>query len=438
MLNVSGDGTAVANATDAIATLFNITGENATFVNASCQDLRELSSLNKAAFSERMLEAARMSAEQWAATTSVLSVVSSVLDVFIVVALVAMRRHRPIQRQGLGFLICLVVGCFLGHMASILDSRQPSAALCRGRLAVIYMFIYGLLAPLFGKLISLCRAANNVLLAGHASGWDPLARKVTYSLYGIQGISLIFYLALTAGKPSRKDRLQTVCSDAVSEHAFHFTDGFFAAAILLACFGMIAWLEVAALSNRDDSARHGSKDLLLCAIAVAGGALGLLLLLATSTQDIAWASAVVPVRLLIILLSAYTVLGFQVVPPLFVAVRDRLDVLLHPHGRRKQVRTEATIQKDGGRPAEAIAADGGGGRRAPARPPREPTAPEAHDGAHPHRLGGRVLQSPQRWKRRRPPRRGRGRRRRGRQRGRVFANRHPEARGVRDGLQLRK
>ena len=40
----------------------------------------------------------------------------------------------------------------------------------RAQLAVIYLFLYCLLAPLVGKLVSLCRAAGDSLHAGHATG----------------------------------------------------------------------------------------------------------------------------------------------------------------------------------------------------------------------------------------------------------------------------
>ena len=58
--------------------------------------------------------------------------------------------------------------------------------------------------------------------------------------------------------------------------------------------------------------KRGIKDLLLCVVAVTIGAVGLLLLLATSTQDLSWADKVVPVRLLIVLSVAWFNVGFQV------------------------------------------------------------------------------------------------------------------------------
>lgn len=219
------------------------------------------------------------------------------------------RRHRPVQRAGLSFLACLLVGCMFGHIASLMDGQEPTGSLCRGRLAIIYLFLYGLLAPLVGKLASLLRAARNVLLAGNASGWDSYAKRVTAAILALELLAIVFYLGISAGKPSREDRLQTVCSEQVSEHAFHFFDGFCMLILLILCFGMVAWLQMSTFS-----AKRGIKDLLLCTLAVAGGSFGLLSLLATSTIDLSWASAVVPVRLLIVLLVAWIVVGFQVQP----------------------------------------------------------------------------------------------------------------------------
>ena len=81
-------------------------------------------------------------AEQWAVTTSTVSFTCLGLDLIMVVLLVALRHHRPIQSEGLGFLCCLLMGCMFGHIASLMDGLTPSAEGCRGRLALIYVFIY--------------------------------------------------------------------------------------------------------------------------------------------------------------------------------------------------------------------------------------------------------------------------------------------------------
>jgi hypothetical protein len=201
-MNVSGATNESAAALIALLST-NLTGEEALAVvnSDSCEALRNA---DKELQREEMLRAARDSAEQWAATTRSISVANCGLDVFLLCLLVVLRRHRPIQKQGFGFLACLLFGCFCGHIVSILDAYTPSAQLCRGRLAVIYLFIYGLLAPLIGKLSSLCRAAHNVLLVGHSTGWDQVARKTTAMIYFTQVIALAMYLSLTAGKQPRQ------------------------------------------------------------------------------------------------------------------------------------------------------------------------------------------------------------------------------------------
>ena len=173
---------------------------------ASSEACEALRNIDKEAQRQQLLTAARASAEDWAATTRSISVANCALDVLLLCLLVLLRRHRPIQKQGFGFLACVLFGCFCGHIVSILDAYAPSAQLCRGRLAVIYLFIYGLLAPLIGKLASLCRAAQNVLLLGHSTGWDPVARKTTGIIYATQVLALALYLSLTAGKKSREVR----------------------------------------------------------------------------------------------------------------------------------------------------------------------------------------------------------------------------------------
>jgi hypothetical protein len=185
----------------AMAATFGLGGLlNATNSSDSCNELRESI---KEAERESFLRAARESAENWADTTSAVSRTSIVLDCLILCAFMLLRRHRPIQRAGLGFLASLLVGCIFGHWASLMDGEQPSGSLCRGRLALIYLFLYGMLAPLVGKLVSLCRAARNIGIGGNSSGWDKTAWRVTVGLQALQLLMLIFYLGITAGKVSR-------------------------------------------------------------------------------------------------------------------------------------------------------------------------------------------------------------------------------------------
>ena len=56
----------------------------------------------------------------------------------------------------------------------------------------------------------------------------------TFQLLLLQGVMLAFYLGLTAGKPDSPERLYTVCSQFVSEHAFHFIEGTLTFALLFA------------------------------------------------------------------------------------------------------------------------------------------------------------------------------------------------------------
>ena len=189
----------------------------------SCEALRKADILQQR---KVLLQAARESAENWADTAATISFVSIALEIVFLALLIRLRLHRAIQRAGVGYVVSLLVGCLFGHLASLIDGLPPSPTACRSRLALIYIFLYGLLAPLLGKLASLCRASHDVLLAGHTSGWDTYAQRVALSLLGLQFTLLLFYLGITAGKPTREDRLQTVCSAYVSEHAFHFLDGF--------------------------------------------------------------------------------------------------------------------------------------------------------------------------------------------------------------------
>ena len=118
------------------------------------------------------------------------------------------------------------------------------------------------------------------------------------------------------------------------------------AGLLVVAFGMIAWLQMAALTRDLSSEKRGIKDLVLSTVAVTGGSVGLLLLLATSTQDLSWASAVVPVRLLIVLIVAWFTVGFLVIPPLFSTCHEIAESYLNPRGRTR-VRTlteEATMK----------------------------------------------------------------------------------------------
>ena len=95
---------------------------------------------------------------------------------------------------------------------------------------------------------------------------------------------------------------------------------------------MLARLQVSSLARDGGmNEKRGVKDLLLCAIVVGAGALGLLLLLATSTQDLSWATAVVPVRLMIILIVAWFNVGFQVCPSPKISPHISSHLLTSPH-----------------------------------------------------------------------------------------------------------
>ena len=80
------------------------------------------------------------------------------------------------------------------------------------------------------------------------------------------------------------------------------------------------------------------QELVLAAIAIAGGAAGLLLLMTTSTRELSWASAVVPVRLLIVLIVCWTVVGLQVLPPVLTTVRSLLSQRFEWFGARRRVK----------------------------------------------------------------------------------------------------
>ena len=214
--------------------------------NATCEELRNWDlELQRS----EMLEAARLSSEQWASTSWAVSAVSLALDIVLMLLIIRLRRYRALQRAGVGYLCCVLVGCIFGHVASLMDGLPLSGAVCRGKLAVIYLFLYGLLAPLLGKLVSLCRAAGNVLLAGTSTGWDLTAQRFAACVLALQLLAVVCYLGLTAGKPTREDRLQTVCSEMLSEHAFHLVDGLLTAGLLVVAFGMIAWLQVCTPMN---------------------------------------------------------------------------------------------------------------------------------------------------------------------------------------------
>lgn len=227
-----------------------------------------------------ILEAARESAEKWASTTAAISVTSMCVDLFVLVVVVKLHRHRNIQRSGMSFLGSLLIGCVFGHIASLIDGLPPSGGLCRLRLALIYLFIYGLITPVFAKVTSLAVTTRNAMLAEHAIAWDRRARRISNGILMVQVLMLIIFLGVTAGKRSREDRFQTVCTDNVSEHAFHFMNGFITILMLFAIFIECAYLQMSAFA----AVKQGLKELLLAAIAVAGGASGLLLLMTTSTQ----------------------------------------------------------------------------------------------------------------------------------------------------------
>ena len=359
--------------------------DDSHLLNGTCEELRQQLEDNQRSL---ILNATLAAAEQWADMTSALSYTCISLDVVMIVLLVAFRHHRPVQSAGLGFLLCLLTGCIFGHLASLTDAFALTAASCRGRLALIYLFIFFLVAPISGKVASLCRVARNASLAGNASGWDLYAKKCTLVIVMLEVIILVFYLGITAGKPYREDRLQTVCSEKISEHAFHMFDGLLIGALILGIFAMIAWLQMTSLVT----AKRGTKDLLLCAITSMLGSGGLLSLLAASSQDvlsISMASAITPVRLCIILLVAWVHVGFQVVPALFLTFQLLFERKFNPHGRRRVNRMRRSTSLS--RSSRNGCLSSSRSRRAPARPPREPVAAQTDDIADPAGVGMRTV-----------------------------------------------
>ena len=196
-----------------------------------------------------ILQAARESAEKWALTTSAISITSMVIDIFLIFLIFRLYRHRWIQRAGFSFLVALLIGCVFGYIASLIDGAPPSAALCRVRLAFIYLFIYGLITPLFAKVTSLSITTRNAMLAEHAIAWDRRARRISGSVYAVQLLTLTIFLCVTAGKPGRADRYQTVCTDTVSEHAFHFMNGFIVVVLLFVIFAECAYLQMSSFTS---------------------------------------------------------------------------------------------------------------------------------------------------------------------------------------------
>ena len=69
---------------------------------------------------------------------------------------------------------------------------------------------------------------------------------------------------------------------------------------LLGLFGMMFYLHLSAFDN----VKRGLNSLVLCGVALAVSALGVLMLMTVSTQEVSWAVAIVPARLLIILSGA--------------------------------------------------------------------------------------------------------------------------------------
>jgi hypothetical protein len=194
---------------------------------------------------------------------------------------------------------------------------------------------------MFAKLCSLCVTSRSALLAEHAIAWDRRAKRICLVGVCFQCLMLIFYLGLTAGKPSApvrspprpiarasalasaplpdvsvaratvqaaaplrktpralaseatlrgapcrhfaslhaarcalpsapplrptlppprapppQERYQTICSEKVSEHSFHFAEGFIAILAVLSVFGMIFYLQMSAYA----AVKRGLKE----------------------------------------------------------------------------------------------------------------------------------------------------------------------------------
>ena len=143
--------------------------------NESCDDLLEESKEQRR---REILAAALSSAENWAPAATAVSITSIVIEVAMLVLVFRLRRYRLIQVAGVGYLNYLLVACIFGHTVSLVDGAPPSGTVCRLRFSLIYIFLFGLLAPLIGRLYSLSFKSRNALMAEDAIAWDRRAVKV--------------------------------------------------------------------------------------------------------------------------------------------------------------------------------------------------------------------------------------------------------------------
>ena len=130
--------------------------------------------------------AASASVQDWWIPAVVISISSIIIELVILGLVLWLRRRRQLQATGIGFMASIIFGCIFGHIASMMDGLEASGPACRGRLALIYLYLYGLIAPIFARLVSLCVVLRNVMVAEFAIAWDWQARRLTMGLLSLQ------------------------------------------------------------------------------------------------------------------------------------------------------------------------------------------------------------------------------------------------------------
>lgn len=211
---------------------------------------------------EQVAAAAADAARRWKLALVLLSVGFLAVEAALVVAAVVLRRRRQMQLAGPSFLVLILAGCAAGTAATGLDAFAVSPALCRLRLALLYLFVTLLLAARLGRLISHVKRARMYHAVGagggRALGWDLRAQKAAAGLIIAQLLALGAYLGVAADEPATPSCLYSVCSLAPGELAFNGLQvgvrraaglpgdravwfGFCPIALLLSCC-FVAWL----------------------------------------------------------------------------------------------------------------------------------------------------------------------------------------------------